>query len=292
MRDDTLTSSRQTTATLEADWQRLGVHRASQAARPVTWSTGLASLDRILPGRGYPLASVTEWLIERAGIGELSLLLAGMGKRLQAYPNQRLILLNPPYALSAPALDACRIDRSRVPVLRCSTPAEAIWSIEQLADAGGFVGFVLWEDQLEMTDLRRLQLASEKAGCPVFVYRHMHCARQRSPAALRLVLTQRAGKQHIEVLKCRGPGGARAKGLYIGRDRPWQPARFKATCRLGSLTPAPSDNDTTADGTTRHGSAASGCFKSSKSNENNAAKYCFGYRKIDKIKSPTVSRPD
>jgi len=292
MRDDTLTSSRQTTATLEADWQRLGVHRASQAARPVTWSTGLASLDRILPGRGYPLASVTEWLIERAGIGELSLLLAGMGKRLQAYPNQRLILLNPPYALSAPALDACRIDRSRVPVLRCSTPAEAIWSVEQLAAVGGFVGFVLWEDQLEMTDLRRLQLASEKAGCPVFVYRHMHCARQRSPAALRLVLTQRAGKQHIEVLKCRGPGGARVEGLHSGRDRAWQPARLKAACRLGSLMPMPSDNDTTADGTTLSASGTSGCFKDSKSDEKNASRYCFEYKKIEKTKSLTVSRPD
>ncbi len=289
MKDDATTSSPQTTAKIEADWQRLGVHRASQAARPITWSTGLAALDRILPGQGYPLASVTEWLIERSGMGELSLLLAGLGPRLQANPSQRLVLVNPPYALNAPALDAATIDRGRMPVLRCTTPAEAIWSIEQLAAAGGFVGFVLWEDQLEMTDLRRLQLASEKAGCPVFVYRHMPCARQRSPAALRLVLTQRAGQQRIEVLKCRGPGGARSRGLTLGRDRPWQQTRPKQVFRLARIQQTPSDNEATIDTPTPSRPVSLGPLKASKSHHENSTTSCYINKKG---KNKTVLYPD
>ena len=247
MRDEpTSNSGRAARLAIDAEWQRLGIHRASQAAQPRTWSTGLAELDRVLPGGGYPLASVTEWLIERPGTGELSLLLASLSQRLAAGPSQRLVMINPPYGLNAPALDAAAVDRRRLPLMRCRTPAEAVWSIEQLAAAGGFVAFVLWEDQLEMTDLRRLQLASEKAGCPVFVYRSLHCARQRSPAALRLALTQRSGRQRIEILKCRGPGGARVDGLQVGRDHPWHGGRVPPAIRLGRVHPQPSNNEATA----------------------------------------------
>ena len=247
MRDEPTTDSgRAASLAIDAEWQRLGIHRASQAAQPRTWSTGLAELDRVLPGRGYPLASVTEWLIERPGTGELSLLLAGLSQRLAARASQRLVMVNPPYGLNAPALDAAAVDRSRLPVLRCATPAEAVWSIEQLAAAGGFVAFVLWEDRLDTTDLRRLQLASEKAGCPVFVYRSLRCARQRSPAALRRVLTQRSGRQRIEILKCRGPGGARVDGFRVGRDRPWHMGRPIRAIRLGRVDPRPGENETAA----------------------------------------------
>lgn len=199
----------------------MGIHRASQTALPETWSTGWPALDAILPGGGYPLSAVTEWLIEQPGRGELSLLLKALAPRLASAEHHRLALLNPPYALNAPALDAAGIARSRVPVIRCEKPGECVWSVEQLAAVSGFVGFVIWGEALDTRALRRLQLASEKAGCPVFVYRDRCEAGQRSPAALRLLLSSCDDRQEIRVLKCRGPAGARLSGLSVARDTPW-----------------------------------------------------------------------
>lgn len=208
-------------APLRAEWQRLGVHRASQAAVMQTWSTGWPALDARLPGGGYPLAAVTEFLLEHGGRGELSLLLPALAPKLAADPDSRLVLLDPPYRLNAPALDAAGIDRARAPVICCRDTNERVWSIEQLAAAGGFVAFVLWDDALDTAAFHRLQLAGERAGCPIFVYRAIRSLRQRSPAALRLALTACGGQQQIEVVKCRGPAGARLNGLSPGQETPW-----------------------------------------------------------------------
>lgn len=247
-------------AALEARLRHVGVHRASRQARPATWSTGWPSLDAVLPGGGYPLGAVTELLIEQPGSGELSLLLAALKPRLTQTPNSRLVFVNPPYQLNAPALDAAGIERARVPIIQCSSTAERIWSIEQLADAGGFTAFVLWDSELDTASLRRLQLAGEKAGCPVFVFRDIRRARQRSPAALRLAVTCRDGYQRLEVLKCRGPAGARIQGLRKGRDQSWcwpglgvsrlQPRR--ADNELFTAARSTTDTDDAANGQSAH----------------------------------------
>ncbi|MDA3919094.1 MAG: translesion DNA synthesis-associated protein ImuA [Salinisphaera sp.] len=236
---DAATDTQATAQVLEARLRRFGVHRASQQASPETWSTGWASLDAVLPGGGYPLGAVTEFLVDKPGSGELSLLLAALKPRLAADIDSRLVFVNPPYRLNAPALDCAGIERARVPVIQCANTAERIWSIEQLAAAGGFVAFVLWDSRIDTPALRRLQLAGEKAACPVFVYRDIRCARQRSPAALRLVVTCHQGHQQLEVLKCRGPAGARVAGLCVDRDLPW---RWPAP-ELGRLRPREADND-------------------------------------------------
>ncbi|RJS95077.1 translesion DNA synthesis-associated protein ImuA [Salinisphaera sp. Q1T1-3] len=236
------TSSRQADiAALARRLYKHGVHRASQAGRLATCSTGWPALDRILPGRGYPLTGVTEWLIEQTGIGEFGFLLQAMAPRLAAAPQTRLVLINPPHHLNALALEAHGIDRARLPIIRCERAGECVWSVEQLAEAGGLVGLVLWEQQLDSAALRRLQLASEKAGCPVFVYRALAAARQRSPAALRLALTSRQGRQRLEVIKCRGPAGARMDGLTVDRDTPWHaPPPITGLARVATT---PADND-------------------------------------------------
>lgn len=216
-------SDNSTAARLEARWQRFGIHRASRAAVPRTWSSGWPWLDALLPGGGYPLDGVTELLVESFGQGELSLLLAALKPRLDAHADSRLVFIEPPHRLNAPALDSAGIDRSRVPVIRCRDTAERIWSIEQLAVAGGFVAFILWDNHLDTSALRRLQLASEKTGGPVFVYRDLAWALHRSPAALRLALHSQNGRQSIEVLKCRGPAGGRVSGLAAARDQGWAP---------------------------------------------------------------------
>lgn len=206
----------------EAHWRRFGVHRASQKASQPAISTGWALLDALLPGGGYPLGAVTELLVSTPGIGELSLLFTALAAQMAAYPRRRLALVSPPAQLNAPALSAAGIDRARTPVVHCANDSERVWCVEQMAGADAFAAFVVWGDRLDGAALRRLQLVAERASCPVFVYRDLARAGERSPAALRLTIRGEHGSQQIEMIKCRGPAGARMIGLTIDRDRIWR----------------------------------------------------------------------
>lgn len=203
------------------EWQRLGLRRASQQSHQTSVGSGWDALDRLLPGGGYPAHAVTELLVETAGLGELSLLLACLAQRLSTHPDSRVGLIAPPRPLNAPALAAQGLNTRRLPLIAGGDDGECVWAIEQMARSGGFAGFVFWSDNLTNTALRKLQLAAEDAACPVFVYRDLACAGQRSPAALRLAITQGDRGQRIEIRKCRGPAGARLEGLQPDRDRPW-----------------------------------------------------------------------
>lgn len=73
--------------------------------------------------------------------------------------------------------------------------------------------------------LRRLQLAAEDQGTWVVLFRPASATRHRSPAALRLRVSQAQAATRVEILKCRGgrPGvvdlasGALDAGLDIER---------------------------------------------------------------------------
>lgn len=209
----------------ERHWQRYGVHRASRQAALPAMSSGWPALDRLLPGGGYPIGAVTELLVATNGIGETSLLLHGLAAQMAAFAQHRLALVAPPDALNAPALIQAGIDCARAPIVHCRDDSERIWCVEQMAAPGVFTALIVWGDTLDGTALRRLQLAAEKAACPIFVYRDIRRASERSPAALRLAVssrvTQGLSQQQLEVVKCRGPAGARLSGLCLDHDRPW-----------------------------------------------------------------------
>lgn len=209
-------------AEYEAHWHRFGVRRASRQGRFATASTGWQTLDRRLPGGGYPLGAVTELLTAAIGIGELTLLAACLEARLASHIHHQIAFVSPPYRLNAPALALGSMDRGRLPVVHCHDDSERVWCVEQMARSRAFTAFVIWGDSLDTTALRRLQLAAEQAVCPVFVYRSLERATQRSPAALRLAITCRNGHQQLQVIKCRGPAGAQLSGLEAARDVPWQ----------------------------------------------------------------------
>ena len=213
-------------STAEAAWQRFGVYRASHQAELLTISTGWPALDHLLPGDGYPVGAVTELLVECPGIGEVSLLLHALSNQLCTHPSRRLAIIDPPPALNAPALIQLGIDCQNVPFIACRNDGERVWCVEQMSTAGEFVAFVVWGDTLDTTALRRLQLAAEKAACPIFVYRHLYRATERSPAALRLAVTAHLVDgylhQRLKVVKCRGPAGARIDSLMIADGKPWR----------------------------------------------------------------------
>src|SRR5690606_4374761 len=81
-------------------WRGRGAELA-QAAIP----TGFGELDRYLPGGGWPRGAVTEICLDHYGIGELTLLLAGLSKLVgEGAQKKWIVWVAPPFIPYAPAL--------------------------------------------------------------------------------------------------------------------------------------------------------------------------------------------
>ncbi len=183
-------------------------------------ATGFKSLDAHLPGGGWPAAALTEIILERHGIGELSLLMPAMARLcepdLSGLAGGWIFWVSPPFIPYAPALSRHGIDLNRVllvhaPTMRCGS----LWAMEQALRAKSCAVVLAWARAADQTALRRLQLAAEEARCWTVLFRPANALQQRSPAALRLKITRDAIATRVEILKCRG---ARPAVVQIRHD--------------------------------------------------------------------------
>jgi len=179
-------------------WRRGAAAAASVDAQP----TGLAELDALLPGGGWPRGAVSEILLEHDGLGECRLLLPALAALTQA--RQRVALIAPPYVPYAPALAEAGVDLAQLVHIDAQA-ADTHWTAEQCLRAGCCGAVLNWLPEVDYRRLRRLQLAAESGGALCFVFRPAAAAREASPAALRLrVAAADGGGTRIELLKCRG----------------------------------------------------------------------------------------
>lgn len=188
-----------------------------------TIPSGYAELDAELPGGGWPRGNLSEFLVERSGFGELSLLLPALARLSAA--GGRLALVAPPWQLHAPAWAAAGIALERLLVVKAG--GQAVWCLEQLLASGGFAGVLGWaEPVLDARALRRLQVAAE--GRPVFaaLWRSTAAAAAPSPAPLRLAMAAGEGGVEVRILKRRGRPASRP--LLLGIARPGRNQRVVA----------------------------------------------------------------
>ena len=179
----------------------------TSSVRPVI-PTGFSSLDRQLPGGGWPSRSVTEVFVDQYGIGELTLLmpaLTSLTRQDDAAEKKWLVWVAPPFIPYAPALQrhGVKIDR----LLFVDPSAERInilWAVEQIVRSGSTAAVLGWVTAASGVVLRRLQLASEQQGCWTILFRPIGALRNRSPAALRLRLSHEGSITRVQILKSRG----------------------------------------------------------------------------------------
>jgi cell division inhibitor SulA/protein ImuA len=183
--------------------------------------TGFRELDRALPGGGWPLGAVTEILVDGYGIGELGLLmpaLAALTKEDPARPKKWVAWIAPPFIPYAPALQQHGVDIDRVLMIHPTSSIKSrLWAIEQTVRSGSSAGVLAWVATANDVVLRRLQLAAEEQGCWVLLFRPAIARRERSPAALRIHLTQASSATRVEIVKCRGgwPSVVEVPGLAL-----------------------------------------------------------------------------
>jgi protein ImuA len=166
--------------------------------------TGLAELDALLPGGGWPRGALSEILVADDGLGECSLLLPALAALTRA--RRRVVLVAPPYIPYAPALVAAGVDLAYLVHIEADA-IERHWTAEQCLRAGCCGAVLGWLPRADYRELRRLQLAAETGGALGFVFRPLAAARETSPAALRLAIHgSESEPARIEILKCRGLG--------------------------------------------------------------------------------------
>lgn len=176
--------------------------REQESAQPPGLPTGFAALDRCLPGGGWPRRGLIELLADRHGIGELRLLMPALAALCgEQREGGWLAWVAPPYQPYAPALAACGIDIARVLVVR-SGPAA--WVMEQSLRSGSCSAVLGWVDAIDLTGLRRLQLAAEQACCLAVLFRWLRASREPSPAVLRIALEPGAEGLSLSIEKSRG----------------------------------------------------------------------------------------
>jgi cell division inhibitor SulA/protein ImuA len=185
--------------------------------------SGFESLDRELPGRGWPQGQLIELLADRPGIGELSLLLPALaavsrtaGTCVWVLPCEQggtpsaaeAPAAAPPLPY-APALQEAGIDLARNIFVRPMTPRESGWALEQSLRAAHLGALLGWlpdggSSESEFRCLRRLHLLAQRHRALVFILRSARHAAAPSPAALRLLLQHESGRLQVSVLKRRG----------------------------------------------------------------------------------------
>lgn len=180
-------------------------------ARSPTLSSGFAALDAELPGGGWPCQGLIELLCPQPGTLEWRLL-APLLRALSPWvppqssqpsksrtppphtppklapPAQPVLLVGPPHRPHPPGLRADGIAERGLVWLQAHTPAERLWTTEQLLKARAPGVLLAWLPQARPEQLRRLQVLASAGQGPVFICRPQTAAREASAAPLRLLV--------------------------------------------------------------------------------------------------------
>lgn len=172
------------------------------ASSPAGVASGFDDLDAVLPGGGWPRTALTEFLLEREGIGELRLVLPALSQ-LQA-EGSLIVWIAPPYQPYAPALVAAGIDLTRLVVVRGVDERDALWACEQALRAPECGAAFAWTTTRDERMLRRLQVAAREGRTWGVLWRRPGQPASASTAPLRLALAPHAGRLSVRILKRRG----------------------------------------------------------------------------------------
>jgi hypothetical protein len=185
--------------------QHPAIWRGGDCARVVLPSvpTGFAELDVLLPGGGWPAGALTEIHVERAGVGELQLIMPAAARLTRT--GRWLALIAPPYVPYAPAFAAHGVTLSRLMLVRTTTTEDSLWACEQALRSQACGAALAWLDRVHERALRRLQLAAESGGATMLLFRPARAA-PASHAALRLHVGKSQNRTLVRVLKRRGGG--------------------------------------------------------------------------------------
>ena len=161
--------------------------RGNQLGSPVAavHTSGFETLDAALPGGGWPGHSLTEILSPQSATLEWRLLGPALASVCAA--GRSVVLVGPPRSPHLPGLRLAGLDERHLVWIQAETPAERLWSAEQLVKGQAAGALVVWLPQVRPEQVRRLQVLAAGHAGPVFVCRPSTAAQESSAAPLRLL---------------------------------------------------------------------------------------------------------
>ena len=166
-------------------------------------SSGWQQLDRELPGGGWPCHSVTEVLQPQPSVCEWRLLSPAL--RGIVATGKTIVIVGPGRNPHLPGLRYAGLDEKLLVWVQVDTPAQRLWTTEQLIKSNAFGALVSWLPQARQEQLRRLQICAQACDGPVFLCRPAAAEHEPSAAPLRVQLTFGPDWElHVHVLKRKG----------------------------------------------------------------------------------------
>ncbi|MGY0613824.1 translesion DNA synthesis-associated protein ImuA [Vibrio sp. FJH11] len=168
-------------------------------SHPFLNSSGFPELDTLLGG-GFPPHGVVE--MESVGsIGELRLLApylkSSMARGVTTF-------IQPPALVNSLFLHSIGLDINQVWVVTPGHQRDALWATEQCLKSGACTNVLLWQEELEIHQVKRLQVASEQGACPLFMLKPSMTNRLSLPVSLSLKVQGHEQGVSVEVLKRKG----------------------------------------------------------------------------------------
>ncbi|WP_165311842.1 translesion DNA synthesis-associated protein ImuA [Vibrio ziniensis] len=163
-----------------------------------THSTGFNALDEKLAG-GFPPHGVVE-IQSQSGIGELRLIYP----YLKQHDKRLTVFINPPGIVQAESLKFEGIELDNVLVVTPRNHKESLWAAEQCLKSGACRQVLLWLDNLEVHQVRRLNVASETGNCLQFLFRSPQESAFSLPVSLSISLQSYPQGLKISVPKRKG----------------------------------------------------------------------------------------
>lgn len=163
--------------------------------------TGYPEFDEQLHG-GLPEQGIID-LQSATGIGELRLFYPYLQQRHQQ--EQRLLIyIAPPFVVNAETLAELELPLSRIVIVRPDTEQQALWAAEQCLKSGCCHSVLLWQKQLQVHQVKRLQLAAEAGDALHFLLRPDTQHNQSLPVTLSMQFKPRPRGLKIVINKRKG----------------------------------------------------------------------------------------
>jgi protein ImuA len=186
-------SARRRQQLLAALRERLGRAAAPAAAEDaVTFSSGAAAIDRLLPGSGLQHGMLVEWLAQRPACGAATLAL--LAAREACRTGGLLVVLDRAGMFYPLAAAGWGVDPARLLVVRPPTARDEIWAAVQALRSPVVAALWTMIDRLESRNFRRLQLAAEAGRTLGVLVRGAAARGQPSWADVRLDVKAEGGR--------------------------------------------------------------------------------------------------
>jgi protein ImuA len=177
--------------------RQLGRWQAADAAEDaVVFSSGVAAIDRLLPGGGLRHGMLVEWLAGPSGaVGSGAATLSLLGAREACEEGGALVVINRGQTFYPPAAAAWGIDLDRMIVVHPKNARDELWAAVQALRSPAVAAMFATIDRLDSRAFRRLQLAAQAGRTLGMLIRPASAREEPSWADVTLEVETRAKSQ-------------------------------------------------------------------------------------------------